>query len=494
MKTQGVVFAVLLLGAFALRAWNLSAQSLDVDEFSELQITHKTYGEAAFAADSMPPLYPWLLKTWLKVYPGEHAGRWFSAFIGVATVGAVSLLWSRAFGYALATTTAVLLAFSPLHIYYSQYIRSYGLLMFWTALAIGTLAVAVRSERMRDWAWFAVSALGGLYTHYYFAVFLAVLSLTLACWAYGWRWSRQWWATNVCIGVLALPLIAFVGEDLHFQKSLRESRPLDVSSLGYTYVSMLTGYSIGPSKRELQMLDRKQALAAALPIATAVGAIFLGLGFMGAVYLHKRRLLSVFLVLAVVPVLLVGLLGLVANVTFNPRFVVWSLFPLLAVLAAGAVQAPRSWVIRSSLLLLMLVSCMAIYNRHCVAEHQNEDVRSLGDFLQQKPTQRAPVFVISNYMAPLIPYYLPGEWEVLELPKVDDVAELSDSQGLVSLAEKALAENLQSGVSYWLVYTREFHGDPDGDILTRLRRRDDIEKVQEFAGIVLYRGLVQSEP
>ena len=301
MKSSGYWLSLIVFSAFVLRAWNLSSQCLDIDEYTELQVRHKTYVEAANAADSMPPLFPVLLKSCLAIWPSDMIGRWFSAVIGVATVWGVGVLWTPSVGRPLALATAALLATSPLHIYYSQYTRSYGLVMFWTALAIGSLMLALKSRQPAHWALFVVSALGGLYTHYYFAIFLGVLSVCFACWANGWRWSRQWWVANLCIGVLALPLVGFVGKDLHFQKGLRESRPLDIAAFGYTYVSMMTGYSIGPAKRDLQVMNRSEALKSAGPIAATVGAIFLSLGLSGLSYLRKRRLFVVFCVLALAP-------------------------------------------------------------------------------------------------------------------------------------------------------------------------------------------------
>jgi len=488
VKSSGFLLLVIIVCAFVLRAWNLSAQSLGIDEYSELQVQHKTYVEAALAADSMPPLFPVLLKSCLAIWPNDMAGRWFSVVVGVATVWVVGVLWAKCFGHALALTTAALLAISPLHIYYSQYVRSYGLLMLWTALTIGALAWAVKSNRKFDWGLFVVSSLGGLYTHYYFAIFLGVLSLAFAYWAYGWKWSRPWLVSNLCVGVLALPLIGFVGKDLHFQKSLRDSRPLDVPALGYTYVSMLTGYSIGPSKRDLQVFDRGESLTAALPIAAIVGFVFLTLGYASLSYLRQRQLFVVFLVLAVVPVLVVGLLGVAAGVTFNPRFVVWSLLPLLALLAAGIVNGHRWWTVRVAMLALVLVSAVAIFNRQSVAAYQNEDVRSLGAYLLQESIPMKPVFVISNYMVPLVAHYFPSDQDVLELPPIEQTDEIESTDELVPLAEQTLANSVPEGGEYWLVYTRPFHGDPDGKILARLSENAALNKVQEFAGIVLYRG------
>ena len=488
MKRPSYWLLVILIIALVLRVWNLSAQSLDIDEYTELQVSHETYAFAATKADSMPPLYPVLLKTWLAVCPGEMAGRYLSALVGVATVWIVGALWARCFGASLALTTAALLAFSPLHIYYSQYVRSYGLLIFWTAFAIGALALAVKSQRKSDWGWFAFNALGGLYTHYYFAIFLAVLSFSFAVWAYGWRWSRGFLLANLAIVVLALPLIGFVGKDLHFQKSLRDSRPFDVPALGYTYVSMLTGYSIGPSKRDLQVFDRQEAVSSALPIAAVVGTLFSILGFAGIGYLRKRRLLGVFLALVVAPVLLVGALGVLANVTFNPRFVVWSLLPLLALLAAGIVEGHRSWIIRAAMLLLVLLSVTAVYNRHSVARHQNEDICSLVTYLQQQTGDRLPVFVLSNYMQPLVAHYLPEEWEVLELPEVSATDAMPSNEELPRLATQILKQKMPAGGDYWLVYTRSFHGDPEGQIFASLSEQGSLEKEEAFAGIILFRG------
>ena len=77
MKSPGFLLSVIVVGALVLRVWNLSAQSLDIDEYTELQVRYEAYTEAACKADSMPPLYPVLLKTWLAVWPSDRAGRGF---------------------------------------------------------------------------------------------------------------------------------------------------------------------------------------------------------------------------------------------------------------------------------------------------------------------------------------------------------------------------------------------------------------------------------
>ncbi len=484
--------AVIVVGAFVIRAWNLSAQPLGMDELAEMQVRSQTFVEAATRADSMPPLYPLLLKAWSTVWPSDIAGRWLSVAMGVATVAVVATLWARCVGPPLALIVAALLAIAPLHVYYSQYVRSYVFLFFWSAVTLGALAAAVKSNRKSDWLLFAIGSLGGLYTHYYFAIFWIVMAL-LGGWCSGrWRPSRPWWVTCVSIGLLALPLIGFVQSDLNYQKSLRDARPMNVAAFGYTYLSMATGYCIGPSKTELQQISAREAMVSGAPISAVVGFIFLSLGGWGAVALRRQRLLLPVLVLVFVPVFAIGLLGRVAGVTYNPRFVVWSLPPLLLLLAAGILEGRRSWIVRAGMLTLVLVSSLAIYNRQSVARYQNEDVRSLGVYLTTQTAEQAPVFVVANYMTDLVAHYLPNEWSVGGLPDPDDEALSSDSTSEVDHAFDALVDELPSGGSYWLVYTRPFHGDPEGKLLSRLRNEGTIEKREAFTGIVLYRGRLDS--
>lgn len=141
----------------------------------------------------------------------------------------------------------------------------------------------------------------------------------------------------------------------------------------------------------------------------------------------------------------------------------------------------------------MLVSATAIYNRHSVAQYQNEDLRSLGAYLQQRSGEREPLFVVSNYMAPAVAHDLSQDWKVFELPPVEATEAMESSMELVPLARHTFADHLPKGGPFWLAYTRSFHGDPDGAILGHLNENATLKKVQEFPGIVLYRGKSEAE-
>src|SRR5438105_8231291 len=125
------LLAVCLLAA-GLRFYRIDAQSLWYDEgISAFQLT-RSFPEIARAAglDTHPPLYYWTLKIWGSL-PGfgttEIGLRSLSAVLGTAAVALTWLIGRRLFGGALpASCAALLLACSPLAVYYGQEVRMYA--------------------------------------------------------------------------------------------------------------------------------------------------------------------------------------------------------------------------------------------------------------------------------------------------------------------------------------------------------------------------------
>jgi hypothetical protein len=159
---------------------------------------------------------------------------------------------------------------------------------------------------------------------------------------------------------------------------------------------------------------------------------------------------------------------------------------------------------------------MALANRYDDARYANEDVRSACDYIEHAPDQRTPVFVVADYMAPPVRYYLNGA-ETLEhwLPRVPHESAPPTEQLSRALARPWLVhprteadirepepwgdasvaswvDDLKSIAgpdgSFWLIYTRPFHGDAEGVLLQHLAKRRWITLEQNFAGVQLYRG------
>jgi len=135
---------LLILLGFALRVLRLDLQPLWWDEgYSVWFATHSVSQMAGLTAqDIHPPLYYALLHGWIGLWgAGPVALRLFSAWVGVLAIPAIYLAGRRLLGPRPAVLAALLLAINPLHIFYSQEVRMYGLVAL---LSLGALITAAR--------------------------------------------------------------------------------------------------------------------------------------------------------------------------------------------------------------------------------------------------------------------------------------------------------------------------------------------------------------
>ncbi|HVT29366.1 MAG TPA: glycosyltransferase family 39 protein [Lacipirellulaceae bacterium] len=477
--------AILLL-AFVVRAIDLNGQSLFIDEFSEISHAKNSVTEIIYANDSAPPLFPIALKAWIAFWQTDASARWFSVVCGVASVlcvwGIGRRLVDDATGLAAAFVTAIL----PMHVFYSQFVRCYSLMFLCVALDLWLLLRALDRDRIGDWIAFVVVAVLGAYTHYYFVIFLPV-SILVICWS-----RHHWWigkravAAYAAVGIAMLPLLWLLPGDLAFQKGLRDPRPLNAATFGYTYFSIFNGYTLGPSTSELQTMTARQAIRGAAPWAAAVGVILLVLGYAGWRRLRGERSLLVILALGVLPVAILGFLSIAGGLNYNVRFVTWIMIAAAVWLGAGIAAGRRQRLVQLACAALILLSALAFYNHHWVARYEEEDLRGAASYLHAHATTNDTVYVVSDYLADLMRYYLGDKWHVVELPSPGNVNHVvhnnTDARQAADLATDA------SGRQAWLIYSRPFHGDPEGLLLKTLESRDSLELAATCPGVAIYRG------
>ncbi len=287
--------ALVLLG-LALRLWQLDFQPLWWDEgYSVWFATHPLAQMAALTAEDIhPPLYYALLAGWIGLLgPGPISLRLLSVLFGVLAIPALYVAGRRFLGPRGGLLAAGLLAINPLHVYYSQEVRMYGLVAL---LSIGVLAagrklmeqigksanrpssqspehLSTRSpEHVLPYILLAAAA---LYTQYY-AVFLPI-GLTIYA---GWRWRRdlaalaRWLAVQAAVALLYLPWVLYAAPKLTLyvaQKVVVEGdRPLDLWTYAARHLAaFLVGHLEGP-------LSGRWPLGLLIPLPLLIG---LGLQF-----------------------------------------------------------------------------------------------------------------------------------------------------------------------------------------------------------------------
>jgi Dolichyl-phosphate-mannose-protein mannosyltransferase len=471
----------ILLVALGLRALGLDGQSLSMDELTELTIGRLPVREILVARDGFPPLYHTILHGWLSVFPGDLAARWLSVILGTLSIWAVWGFARRAGGDRIALWAALLVAVMPFHIWHSQDARSYILYYLLAAIALWSLFTAVATDSRLAWSAYVTAASAGLLTHYYFAL---VVLIGLVIVVIERRERRQRHRAIIAHAVLAvgsLPVLWLLRGDLSSEAAMRFAIKVHPAAIGYALFSFLTGYAIGPSPRELHDLPAGRAIIAAAPWLLLTAAASGMLLFQGLRRLGVRRW-TVFLILGTIgPVVVCALAADLLGVTFQVRHVLWASIPLMVVLGAGASQARASRSAALSVAALLLLFGVSRYNRLRLPDYQTEDLRSVGRYLQDKD-RSAPVLVLTGYMAGPVRHYLPDGWKVYPVPGVG-----SSGAGLPA-AVRFADSTAPSGSPFWLVYTREFHGDPGGRFLDSLRRARALQQKAEFPGVVLYSG------
>jgi mannosyltransferase len=132
-----IVLAVLI--GICVRLYGLDIQGLWFDEAVSLA-TASTHTLQAFlhklSIDFHPPLYPIFLYFWVKIFgTTEIALRLPSAIAGILTLFPMYFLSKKVFNKYIATSATILTSFSCAAVLYSQEMRDYSFLLFFSALS-----------------------------------------------------------------------------------------------------------------------------------------------------------------------------------------------------------------------------------------------------------------------------------------------------------------------------------------------------------------------
>jgi mannosyltransferase len=132
--------SALVLTAFALRAYHLDFQSLWRDEVDAITFATRAFPRL-LATFTKPkengPLYFLLLRPWIALTgDSEFSVRFFSLAFGVLTIPLAYALGRKWLSPLSSMLGALLVAFSPYLIWYSQEAKMYTLVTFLTMLSL----------------------------------------------------------------------------------------------------------------------------------------------------------------------------------------------------------------------------------------------------------------------------------------------------------------------------------------------------------------------
>jgi hypothetical protein len=225
-------FVVLLLLAAGLRSIGLG-KPLYIDEIVTIRVAAEPLASMAGVMrqiDASPALYPVLLHAWISI---SHADAWvrlLSVFFGVLAVAVVGAIAARVFGWRAGLAATAIMAIAPAHIHYSQYVRSYSLFTLLAACHVWLLLAwfdrAVPRSPRRTWLAIVVVTVALCYTHYLSLLLFAAEGFAALLLAAGrWRQIIAWGSAIALGGVLFLPGVPLLAENMKWDRLRNEERP-----------------------------------------------------------------------------------------------------------------------------------------------------------------------------------------------------------------------------------------------------------------------------
>jgi 4-amino-4-deoxy-L-arabinose transferase-like glycosyltransferase len=160
------LFLLIVVIFAGFRLYNLGAESLWYDEVGSIDQATRSLPSLFFGFLQDPPLYPFLLRYWIKLFGlSEVSLRLPSVIISVLSVVLAFRIARLLFNKTVAFFTISLMTVSPLHIFYSQEARYYMLSFFLVLLSVYIFLILLRSDSKKHYYLLTIVNIANLYAN-----------------------------------------------------------------------------------------------------------------------------------------------------------------------------------------------------------------------------------------------------------------------------------------------------------------------------------------
>lgn len=216
-----------------LRIFLLNSRSIQYDDAFSILLSSRSLAEivAGTAADTMPPLYYFLLHFWGMVNSQLWWLRLLSVLLNMASIYLLFSLVAKLTDTRSALWATFLAAISPLQIYHAQDLRMYALLAccqlayIWFFSRIWLTRSSEKKPSAFHWAGLVISGTLAMYSHN-LAGFILVAPNLFLLFKRKWRLLVQLCIAQIFIGLLAAPWLMMVpGQVAKIQGAFWTPRP-----------------------------------------------------------------------------------------------------------------------------------------------------------------------------------------------------------------------------------------------------------------------------
>ncbi len=378
IRSETLITLVILLVAALVRLIYSTSRGIWYDDAFSILLSQQSLDQivAGTAADTMPPLYYFLLHFWMSISSSVFYIRLLNIILGLLVLYVVFCFGKEISGSLTGWTAALLTAFAPIQVYHAQEVRMYIILelsllvyawMSWRIFVSG-------NTRKINWIIIIAGGVGAFYSHN-LAIFILIVPDIILILQKQWRSLGKLITAQAVMALLFIPWLLFVpGQIEKIQTAFWTPRPGLVEI--FQGIGNLYGF---------------------LPQPIIVTAIILilslqALGMMGLQFWKNRtdRRIKILLAWALIPPILLFITSYLMRPVFVPRaFITSGIFTYLlaGVLAQTTIQeVGRQSFIKSGVipLLFMLVSLISLPNLYRFDEFPRSPFR-------QAAGQLAPV-------------------------------------------------------------------------------------------------------
>jgi mannosyltransferase len=415
--------------ALILSVTLFSRQSLRLDESQSLWQTSHSTGKliTIIAGDVHVPLYHLLLHFWQFFFGnGVYPDRILSLIFFLFSIPALYFLGKEAYDWKSGLFAALLFTISPFMNWYGNEIRMYSLLTF---LAIVNQYFFIRLFKDRKaaiWLAYAVSALLGLYTHYFFSFVLVaqLLFYFLNRNLFGERSFKKFATIAGILAVLFLPWIIFV---FHLGNIAKETPLLQAPST-VDFFNTFSQFIFGFQNDHLNTV-----LVSLWPLSILFGFL--------ALRSTKREVSpsTIYLMVALMlPILLAFAVSFTIAPIFLSRYMIFTL-PSLYLIASWVLRTypqPLSRALRALVVIAMLTSLSI--EAWSATTPVKEDYLSASSYIEAHATASDLIVVSAPFTIYPLEYYYKGSSLISTLPIWDQ----NSSDGIPAFDEKNLPNDV----------------------------------------------------
>ena len=434
---------ILTLLAALLRLHGLGSESLWFDEGWSAVVARLDGPTLRNVLATQPfPLYYALLHLWARLGDGEFSLRLLSALAGALTVPFLYAQVKHFWGASAARWAGLLLAISPLHVWYSQEARMYALGTLWAAMASWAFLRAWAKPALKWWGLYVLLSALALYTFYYAALVLVAHGLFLLYTVWRSRSGgvtlRAWLLAQVALALLFLPGLGVLFSQLAGGTWGWVAQKYGRPGLG-DLVNVALAFSVGNTWAGPGWL--RWAALAAFGAAILAGVSRLRLSRDDLAWEmrldHGAAFWGTYVVAPIAAILALS--------QFQPSFVVRYLvlfLPPYCALAGRGLAAPvRRAGLRWGLAGLILLGS-ALSLRNLYQQPQKENWREVARQIAVQGQPGDAILLVDEDASAVFGYYYPGP-----LPVLGVSGALQDEPGLAAIVEPLAADRQR----VWLV-------------------------------------------